>query len=243
MLPRLQAIFLLTFSLQTTALAGYAAPPDSVRLPPRWRVGVVAGTLVQRIAAGNFPLSPSAEQRSSPGVQAGLVGRWGAKNGVWGLRLETTYTAVSHRWLDPANSTDLRYHSSVIGVAPLLDITLLLSRRLHLLAGAQINTYLSGSRVVGTEFKGTHFVINNQLVDYGDIDGVFRVGNPFRLLLGATWEVHPRLEIGLRAERGERMSLPILRTPAPSLTGPFQTRPFQSGRLTAARLAVTWWLR
>lgn len=241
MSPRLQTIFLLLFTLQSTAFVAYAAAPDSVRLPPRWRVGVMAGTLVQRIVAGDLPLSPSAEQRSSPGMQAGLVGRWGAKNGVWGLRLETTYTAVSHRWLDPANSTDLRYRSSVIGVAPLLDITLLRSRRLHLVAGAQINTYLSGTRVVGKELKGTRFVINNQLVDYGDTDRKFRPYDspiPFRLIIGSAWEVHPRLEIGLRTERGERSELPILRTPVPS-----PNRPIQSGRLVAVRLTATWWLR
>ncbi len=224
-----------------------ATSTDSVRLPPRWRVGIVAGTLMQRIAAGEFPLSPSAEQRSSPGVQAGLVGRWGAKNGIWGLRLETTYTAVSHRWLDPENSTDLRYRSSVIGVAPLFDLTLLRSRRLHLLAGVQVNTYLSGSRVVGKELMGARFVnfVDNQWVtiDYANIDDKFRPGNKFRSIIGAAWEIHSRLEIGLRAERGETMRLPILNIPLPSPTRPFSTRPRQSGRLVAARLAVTWWLR
>ncbi len=247
---RLRTVFLLIFSLRVTALVAHTAPPDSVRQPPRWRVGVVAGSLLQRIAAKDLPLSPTAEQRGSPGVQAGLVGRWGAKNGVWSLRLETTYTAVSHRWLDPENSTDLRYRSSVIGVAPLLDIALLRSRRLHLLAGVQINTYLSGSREVGKELSGVRYIffIDNQwmTIDYTHTDSKFRPSGipiPLRSLLGVAWEVHPRLEIGLRAERGETVRMPILRFPIPALANPIYNRPVQSGRLVAARLAVTWWLR
>ncbi len=250
MFPHLRPLFLLLLSLRATALVAYTAPPDSVRRSPQWRVGVVAGTLLQRIAAGKFPLSPTAEQRSAPGVQAGLVGRWGAKNGVWGLRLETTYTVVSNHWLDPENSTDMRYRSSVIGVAPLLDITLLRSRRLHLLAGVQINTYLSGAREVGKELAGTRFGYFDGYqwitIDYTYTNNKFRpsaIPLPFRTMLGGTWEIHPRLEIGVRVERGEKMRLPMLNVPTPTLTNPIVTRPIQSGRLVAARLAVTWWLR
>ncbi len=243
---RLLIILMLSSGLLVAGPDARAAPPDSVRLPPQWRVGGVAAALVQRIAAAEFPLSPSAEQRSPVGGQAGVVGRWGAKNGVLGLRLEATFTAVSHRWRDPANSTDLRYRSCVLGVAPLLDLALLRSRRLHVVAGGQINTYLSGSRVRGQELKSTRFVVANQLVDYGPTDREFRPAGspmPLRLVIGAAWEVHPQIEMGLRVEQGESVELPLLRPPDPSLALPIQLRPLQAGRLVAARLAVTWWRR
>ena len=233
--PFVRSLFFAVVLLSAPGLrfAALASSADSARAVPRWRFGVQGGTLVQRFVSG---------------LSGGVAGRWAAKNGVIGIRLEGAFTHVAQRWqqpdammapLFPDALIDVHYRSRYLSVTPLLDVALLRSRRLHVLAGGQINTWLHSAWVRGQEPSNRIFFSNDgqsiRPVYIRQIDQRFQPsGNPFRLVAGAAWDVKRWLEIGLRAERGERVNFPgaVRSGDLPPV-----------GRLVAVRLMATWWVR
>lgn len=230
-----------------TLRGAVAAPTDTThaaRSPFRW--GVLAGTNRQNFTALGFGPLPGYRpyQRSSFGLNVGVVGLWPSKNTVTGLRLEVTATLSSHRWLDDAPGTDLRYRSHFIGVAPLLDLALTRSRRLHLVLGPQLDIWLPSSRVTGTQSTGRLFYYDGQLTAFNElVDRKFHPRRTFRTVLGVAWAVRPRLEIGLRGELGERYA-PDVSQPRGIGYPPYAVYGMASTlAMQAVRLSAVWWLR
>lgn len=236
--------FFLSLLFAITLRVAVAAPTDTTQVArSRFRWGVLAGTNRQNFTAFGFGSLPGdwPRQRSSFGLNVGVVGLWASKNTVTGLRLEVTATLSSHRWLDDVPPTDLRYRSLFIGVAPLLDLTLTRSRRLHLMLGPQLDIWLP-SRVTGAQATERIYYDGQLIPFYQQVDSKFKPRRPFRTVLGITWAVRPRLEIGLRGELGERYSPPVYQPTGFGFSYPIRGTS-STLAMQAVRLSAVWWLR